>query len=56
MPWYHMLQPLTSAPILLSSMQIYDSWLYKQNNPKYLRYPAEAKSNVYFTYLPNGAP
>ena len=38
----HMLQPLTSALILLLHLQIYYSLLYEQDNPKYVRYPAAA--------------
>ena len=44
-----MLQRLTSAPLVLSNLQIYDSLLYEQDNPKYLRYPA-ANISMYFHF------
>ena len=50
-----MLQPLTSAPILLLNLKkttTYNSLLYELNDPKYVRFPAAANVFIYF-YLNN---
>ena len=47
-----MLQPLTSAPILLINLQNLLKLSYEQDNPKYVRYPAAPNVFLYF-YLNN---